>query len=646
MKIRNVGEGSTSNNLRSLKWAVLLGMLISGCSQKADRSASEVEVGKVHVDIATMANHDSAFADMKANVSSLQDDMIFPAGSQLVVLMDNSCLDERKQSIVQSVSQMAMKLTVNAAQIKDLRIQAHAIHLIEAVSVSELANLADADDCVVGISNNVQFKAQAVPNDPGFGSQKYMKTINAGPAFDIFYSPAAGIKKETIVAVVDTGVDAKHIELQGRMWKNAQGFTGIDLVNNDNDPSDDHGHGTFVSGIIAAQGDNKIGMMGVAGKSAKIMAIKILDNNGAGDAALTINGINYAVQNGARVINISTSAPGSSPALQSAIDNAIKAGVTIVTAAGNDGKLVSSFDPKMPAIYGPMFLGMITVGSIDSETLQLSSFSNFGLESVELGAPGENGIVSLYPDDKQTEDAGTSFSSPQVAGAAALVVGLLESRGYASSPALVEKLIIESGAQNYFLAGMFIHSKHLDLAALGKLIDQRYPAQVVTPTPSPVAPTPAPTPQPTPASTPAPTPVSIGVKSVVARHSGKCLDIAGASSANAAPLIQWSCKVSGNQLFDFVSVGNDQFTLKVKHSGKCLDVSGGSVADGASLIQFDCHGGANQKFTLKNMGSGYYSLVSVKSGKCVDVAGPSTANNARLIQWTCHGKPNQQFQLK
>ncbi|MFF7559798.1 RICIN domain-containing protein [Streptomyces pseudovenezuelae] len=131
---------------------------------------------------------------------------------------------------------------------------------------------------------------------------------------------------------------------------------------------------------------------------------------------------------------------------------------------------------------------------------------------------------------------------------------------------------------------------------------------------------------------------------LVARHSGKCLDITDNSAADGAVALQYTCNGGLNQQWRLQDAGEGYVRLVAQHSGKCLDVSGGSTADGAFVNQYRCTTGTNQQWLFQDQGGGSYRLVARHSGKCLDVANASTANGARLIQWPCGTGTNQQFQ--
>lgn len=132
---------------------------------------------------------------------------------------------------------------------------------------------------------------------------------------------------------------------------------------------------------------------------------------------------------------------------------------------------------------------------------------------------------------------------------------------------------------------------------------------------------------------------------ISAKHSGKFLDVSGASGNDGAAVIQWSGNGGDNQKWRLVPAGDGYFSIIARHSGKYLDVSGVSVNDGAGIVQWTGWGGDNQKFSLEDAGDGSYRIIAKHSGKCLDVSGVSTDNGARVIQWTNWGGDNQKWRF-
>jgi hypothetical protein len=132
---------------------------------------------------------------------------------------------------------------------------------------------------------------------------------------------------------------------------------------------------------------------------------------------------------------------------------------------------------------------------------------------------------------------------------------------------------------------------------------------------------------------------------LVARHSGRCADVNGASTANNAELLQWTCSSGHNQQVTMRTASDGYVNLVMRHSGRCLDVANVSTADNAQVIQWACGNGANQQWKVEDTGDGYRRIIARHSGKCLEVTGASIANGARLKQNTCNqAATNQQWQ--
>ncbi|MGH9841196.1 MAG: M12 family metallopeptidase [Blastocatellia bacterium] len=136
-----------------------------------------------------------------------------------------------------------------------------------------------------------------------------------------------------------------------------------------------------------------------------------------------------------------------------------------------------------------------------------------------------------------------------------------------------------------------------------------------------------------------------GPVEIAAKHSNKCLDVTGGSSADQSTLQQFGCHGGSNQLWRLESAANNYYKIVSQNSGKCLDAPGGSRQDGAVIQQFTCHGGPNQLWRLESAGNSYYKIISQNSGKCLDISGGSLEDHAALQQFGCHGGPNQLWRL-
>ena len=234
---------------------------------------------------------------------------------------------------------------------------------------------------------------------------------------------------DVTIAVIDTGAALGHPDLAPVLWTNTgeiggngidddgNGFVddinGWDFLDGDSDPSDTHGHGSFVASV-ATGALNGVGIAGVAPDSV-FMPIRVCGPSGFCPLSAIIEGLSYAVDNGADVANLSLGLSFPSSALESAVLGAVDAGVTVVAAAGNDGLNTDVF-PFYPASYD--MDGLISVAATDHNDI-LASFSNFGATSVDLAAPGVDIVGAGFPAG-WVVGSGTSFSAPHVAGVVAL----------------------------------------------------------------------------------------------------------------------------------------------------------------------------------------------------------------------------------
>ena len=210
-----------------------------------------------------------------------------------------------------------------------------------------------------------------------------------------------------VVAVIDTGVDAMHPDLRGKVLQ------GWDSMNPDgNGNRDPNGHGTHVAGIIAATTNNGIGVAGIAPK-VSILPVRVLDHTGNGDDGELALGIIWAVDNGAHVLNISIGGAVPSDLLEGALDYALVKEVVVVVAAGNDAMIGNT--PSYPGAYKQV----LTVGATDSMDKR-AAFSNTG-EYLDLVAPG-SWIKSTWPGGGYQWSSGTSMAAPFVAASAALLL--------------------------------------------------------------------------------------------------------------------------------------------------------------------------------------------------------------------------------
>ncbi|MFH1610737.1 MAG: S8 family serine peptidase [Patescibacteria group bacterium] len=321
------------------------------------------------------------------------------------------------------------------------------------IELQELLDVYNSQDQVEYAEPNYIYKVSLEPKDTFYTQQLYLSKIKANRAWDV----TTGSRRVTI-AVVDSGVDLDHLDLKENIWFNKEevvdnsidddrnGYIddmhGWDFVGDDNNPNPDLSgeysktaisHGTVVAGIAAAQGGNKEGIAGISWSS-KIMVLRVLDSQGYGTTDKVAKAIDYAVNNGADIINLSFVGTGKSLTLEKAIKRAYDAGVIVVAAAGNEVSSGIDMEVESNMQYPVCHDGpngenwVIGVASIDNND-RLASFSNYGSKCIDLVAPGVRLFSTVYNDESNSDFkdyyqhgwTGTSVSAPQVAGAFALV---------------------------------------------------------------------------------------------------------------------------------------------------------------------------------------------------------------------------------
>ncbi len=327
-----------------------------------------------------------------------------------------------------TLTTQAVKTTLAAYETKMMkripRIDVYQLRIPEGTTVEEMLYVLRQNPDIEYAAPNYKAYIAVTPNDPLFYLQYALR--NTGQEIGIPGSPAgkarADIKattawdetkgdEEVLIAVIDTGVEFEHPDLQDKIASN-----GRDFVNDDFDAADDNAHGTFVAGVIAAKTDNNEGIAGVAW-NCKILPVKAMDEEGSGYYSWIVEGIIWAVDNGASVINLSLGGDVGDPSLESAVKYAYDNDVVIAAAAGNDSSSVI-----YPAAYEAYCLAVAATDYDDMRT----DWSNFGPE-VDIAAPGER-IVGPVPTWYWGPDSlpyafgeGTSASTAHVTGLAALI---------------------------------------------------------------------------------------------------------------------------------------------------------------------------------------------------------------------------------
>jgi len=317
-------------------------------------------------------------------------------------------------------------------------------------------------DQIEFLEPNYLYQQSAFPNDPGFNRQWYLTVINVKDQWsrELLAREQENIGRRGIIAVIDGGIFLNHPDLKNKIWSNADerpgdnidndknGYAddvnGWDFVDDDSDPNPNLSgsynieavnHGTIVAGIAAAGTNNYEGMAGAAW-FADIMPLRVLDNSGLGDVYTVVLAINYAIDNGADVINLSLVGNGYSQILFEAIKRANDRGIIVVAAAGNTDPKINGTDLDITKSYPVCYqddasqnlvIGVASVG----KDLKKSDFSSFG-SCVDIVAPGQDLYSSQYYAAGLTGFtnyynggwSGTSLSAPLVSGVMATIKAL------------------------------------------------------------------------------------------------------------------------------------------------------------------------------------------------------------------------------
>lgn len=333
-------------------------------------------------------------------------------------------------------------------------------------TVLEMVELYQQDPNVEYAEPNYIAHAHLVPNDEYYRYQWHLDNPGTGgihmePAWDISSS-----HEGVVVAVVDTGVAYENYSeiinfyrvvryYQAPDLARTKFVAGYDFVNNDTHPNDDEGHGTHVTGTIAQSTNNSIGVAGIAFDTS-VMPVKVLDSGGSGTYADVADGIIWAADNGADVINLSLGGPSASTTLMNACVYASNKGVTLVCSAGNDGEATLGY----PAAYDQCCIAVGATRYDEAKTF----YSNFG-NSLDIMGPGgdlnvdqnndgaADGVLqqtfgNSYNDFGYWLYQGTSMAAPHVSGVAALII----STGVAGTPAEVRE-VLQSTAKDLGASG-------------------------------------------------------------------------------------------------------------------------------------------------------------------------------------------------
>jgi subtilisin family serine protease len=365
-----------------------------------------------------------------------------------------------------------------------------AYRLNETMTASRARALLKRADVAHAVEVNRRVTPFGIPNDPLWSDLWGLHNAQASAAWE-----SHGAARQVVVAIADTGVQISHPDLSAAAWTNDDEIPGNGRDDDANGYVDDHhgwdfhnddatvfdgvedGHGTHVAGTIGATRGNSTGVAGIAG-NVRLMSLKFMGADGGGTLD-AIRAIDYAVANGAEVINASWGGVFSQ-ALCDAVAAATLAGVVVVSAAGNGGAdgIGDDVDGDATSPASCATPGNITVAAIDSANA-LTRESNYGGRRVDLGAPGAS-ILSTAPQDAYSHWGGTSMAAPHVAGAVALLRGL----DPALTPAQVEHRVRSTGVATKALGEATSSGRRLNLLDLVRSVGDPPPRQPGVPVPA------------------------------------------------------------------------------------------------------------------------------------------------------------------
>lgn len=419
-------------------------------------SSVVADVGYEEIDLIVDLNQAVSLEAIASARNLLSAEVVFEAGSGI----EYWTILDQAVDVDAVISELGIESSVDLNQTLDMSAQL-AVEVDPATVVADYNILPDA----------------TVPSDPYFGSLYGMDDINAPEAWDI-RTDASNI----VIGVIDTGIDVDHPDLVNNLWVNEGEIWGDGIDNDGNgyiddyhgydfynghgigpgySRDDDHSHGTHVAGTIAAEGNNGIGVSGVAWQ-AQLMAVKIFSAAGRTTTSAIVQGIRYATMMGADITNNSWGGGGYSSSILSAITDAQNSGSVFVAAAGNNYGRNNDSYRYYPSGYS--LDNIVAVASTDSSD-RLSSFSNYGATTVDLGAPGSS-IRSTIPGGGYGYKSGTSMATPHVAGALALIMAEDSSLSYSQAIAV----LMDTTQALSSLAGRTVSGGRLDLyAALDSL---------------------------------------------------------------------------------------------------------------------------------------------------------------------------------
>ena len=379
---------------------------------------------------------------------------------QLIVGFEKKVSSDRQRAVLK---QLGAKIHKRLTQIR-----AAAVRPRSGIALSVLRKRLAKHPAVDYVERDYILQRSLAPNDPMLGEQTALAASGPGTVL----AQTAWNMRTTCskVAVLDTGMQYTHPDLKANVWHNkheiddngkdddkngyVDDYYGLNAIAGKGNAEDKDGHGTHVSGIIGAHGNNALGVSGLCWE-ATVIPVKFMNSKGQGSTSDAVAGMEYAIKMGAKIINNSWGGTAKSQSLANEIERAEDKGVLLVAAAGNNSQDIDK-DPFYPADYSN---GNILCVAAITATNALASFSDFGSKNVDLGAPGNN-IVSTYPTSTYKVLSGTSMATPFVTAAAAM----LREQNNDLSYSKLRSLIKDHVTPNPALGGKTVTGGQLDVA--------------------------------------------------------------------------------------------------------------------------------------------------------------------------------------
>lgn len=356
------------------------------------------------------------------------------------------------------------------------------ITLPTAIDQFSIQNMVQQDPCIEYLDLTEKLKLQQVQsfNDPYFSNQKHLEELKLTTVAPRFFNTHNGIVTSVKIGVVDTGAETTHSDLQSLFARDSQNHLIAWPTDGQFDPTTDSGsHGTHVTGLIGAMGNNAIGTVGLMYKNLKIYLAKATDDGETFYMSDINNALLWQKQQGVSIVNFSIGTSSASDSLKQILRELSQAGIIVVTAAGNSAELLDT-TPTYPAVWNNEINGLISVGAYDTATISLSAFSNYSSQFVDILAPGAHrssgvnagGLISTVPGGYQGM-MGTSMAAPVVSGALGLAKALIESRGIQVTNSQLKSILLKSAISTNQFAGKSKNSGKLSLENLIDTIDSQ-----------------------------------------------------------------------------------------------------------------------------------------------------------------------------